>query len=617
MKTKLVFLTTVPVTANTFLKGQLTWLRERGFDITVISSPGGDLDELAARERVAVVPLPMEREISPRRDLVSLVQLWRVLRELRPDIVNAGTPKAGLLGMIAARAAGVPVRIYSLHGLRLETTRGLKRLILATTERLASALARRVTCVSESLRQLYVQLGLAPARKTWVPAAGSANGLDVAQFALTPEKRARAEALRARLGLPADALVIGFVARFTRDKGVVELLEAFDRLAPRFPQARLLMLGDFEKGDPVPESCVRRIETHPAIVCAGYVPDPVSYYPLMHVLAFPSYREGFPNVPLEAAASGIPVVAFRATGAVDAVVDGVTGAIVPQGDVEAFTRMLERYLGDETLRRAHGEAGRERVAREFRPEAVWEALRAEYARLRHASRVRLPRGKRLFDFAVSAVLLIVLSPLLLLIALLVRRKLGSPALFRQERPGLHGEPFTMVKFRTLTDACDARGEPLPDEQRLTPFGQALRSSSLDELPELWNVLRGEMSLVGPRPLLMRYLPRYSPEQRRRHDARPGITGWAQVNGRNAQSWERKFALDVSYVDRQSFAFDLMILWKTVSRVLSRDGISAPDVFSSSEFMGSAPEAERQAEAEAAALAPARRPHSPPRESAVE
>lgn len=195
-------------------------------------------------------------------------------------------------------------------------------------------------------------------------------------------------------------------------------------------------------------------------------------------------------------------------------------------------------------------------------------------------------GKRALDLALIIPALLLLWPLLLLVALLVRWRIGSPVLFRQERPGRGGEPFTMVKFRTMTDARDARGELLPDEERLTPLGQFLRSSSLDELPELFLVLTGELSLVGPRPLLMRYLPRYSPEQRRRHDVTPGITGWAQVNGRNALSWDEKFAYDVWYVDHCSLWLDLKIIALTVMKIVAREGISHEGYATAPEFWGS-------------------------------
>ncbi|UYF99266.1 MULTISPECIES: sugar transferase [unclassified Halomonas] len=194
--------------------------------------------------------------------------------------------------------------------------------------------------------------------------------------------------------------------------------------------------------------------------------------------------------------------------------------------------------------------------------------------------------KRLFDFLVSLLALSLLSPVLLVVALLVRSKLGSPILFRQIRPGLHGKPFEMVKFRTMKDAYDAQGHPLPDDQRLTRFGNFLRATSLDELPELWNVLKGDMSLVGPRPLLMEYLPLYSAEQYRRHEARPGVTGWAQINGRNAISWDDKFKLDVWYVENHSLWLDLKILMLTVKKVLVRDGISAEGEATMTKFTGS-------------------------------
>ena len=194
-------------------------------------------------------------------------------------------------------------------------------------------------------------------------------------------------------------------------------------------------------------------------------------------------------------------------------------------------------------------------------------------------------GKRLFDFAVTGLAIVLLAPIIGFVALLVRKRLGAPILFRQKRPGLAGRPFTILKFRTMTDARYAQGNLLPDAERLPPFGRFLRSTSLDELPELWNVLRGDMSLVGPRPLLMQYLERYTPEQARRHEVRPGITGWAQINGRNALSWEQKFALDVWYVDHLSVGLDLRIIATTVWKILKREGISEPGQATAQEFMG--------------------------------
>jgi sugar transferase EpsL len=195
-------------------------------------------------------------------------------------------------------------------------------------------------------------------------------------------------------------------------------------------------------------------------------------------------------------------------------------------------------------------------------------------------------GKRLLDVLVTLPALIVLSPLLAILALLVRVKLGTPVLFRQQRPGLQGKPFTIYKLRTMTDARAADGQLLSDTERLTKFGRFLRSTSLDELPELLNVLKGEMSLVGPRPLLMQYLKRYTPEQARRHEMRPGITGWAQIKGRNAITWEQKFELDVWYVDHVSFALDIRIMALTVWKIFKREGVNQPGQATMQEFKGS-------------------------------
>lgn len=193
--------------------------------------------------------------------------------------------------------------------------------------------------------------------------------------------------------------------------------------------------------------------------------------------------------------------------------------------------------------------------------------------------------KRFLDIIIASIALILLSPLYAFVAYKVKKNLGSPVLFRQVRPGLNGKPFEMIKFRTMKDAVDEKGNPLPDSERLTPFGQVLRSTSLDEMPELWNVIKGDMSIVGPRPLLMEYLPLYSPEQAKRHNVRPGMTGHAQVNGRNAIDWEEKFKLDTWYVENQSIWLDFKIMFKTVHKVLAKDDISAEGEATMTKFTG--------------------------------
>lgn len=194
--------------------------------------------------------------------------------------------------------------------------------------------------------------------------------------------------------------------------------------------------------------------------------------------------------------------------------------------------------------------------------------------------------KRVLDVMIASTALLLLSPVYFFVAYKVRKNLGSPVLFRQVRPGLHGKPFEMIKFRSMKDAVDENGNPLPDSERLTPFGQMLRATSLDEMPELWNVIKGEMSIVGPRPLLMEYLPLYNSQQAKRHNVRPGMTGYAQVNGRNAISWEEKFKLDTWYVENQSLWLDFKIMLKTVKKVLAKDDISAEGEATMTKFTGS-------------------------------
>ncbi len=573
MKPRVLYIVTSPLSLL-LLRGQARFLREHGFEVRIVTSPGSEVAAFVREEQVEVVTVAMQREISPLRDVVALWRLRREIRRFRPDILNAGTPKAGLLGGIAGKLAGVPIRIYTLRGLRLETARGWRRGLLRAAERVAAGCAQRVICVSGSLRDQALALRLMAPAKAAVLASGSSNGVDAEAFAPTAERREAAARLRADLGIPAAAPVVGFVGRFTRDKGLPELVEAFHSLGARFPELRLLLVGFFEPGDPVSGELRRQIETHPRIIVRA-AEAPALYYHVMDVVALPTHREGFPNVALEAAAAAKPIVGARATGVVDAVVDGATGLLTPLGDAAALAAATAQLLADRTLRERMGQAAQERVRREFPRARVAQAWCAEYQRLLAA---RPARGwyvrffKRALDIAMSASALLLLSPLLLLVAVLVRLRLGTPVLFRQERPGLRGEVFEVIKFRSMTDARDPAGHLLPDAERMPRLGRFLRAASLDELPELWNVLRGEMSLVGPRPLLKEYLPRYTPQQARRHELRPGITGWAQVHGRQDIPFSRRLELDVWYVDHCRFWLDVRILLRTLKGVFRGAGV---------------------------------------------
>lgn len=352
---------------------------ERGFDVTVVTSPDERLTAFGRRLGVRTVGVEMPRRVSPLGDWVALDRLRRLFERLRPDVVHAGTPKGGLLGTLAAQAVGVPVRLYQMRGLAYVTARGLLRGVLQSTERLSCHAATRVLCQSPSLHRQALSEGLVTAARSEVVLGGS-NGVDLRRFAPGRHDAAGA-ALRARLGIDEDEVVFGFVGRLVRDKGVPELLEAFERLVARGePRARLLVAGPFEPRDPVPEEVRRRLETHPRIHLLGQVGEPAPVYAASDVVVLPSHREGFPNVPLEAAAMERPVISTTVPGCVDAVADGETGLLVPVGAPGPLFEAMARYAADPVLRLAHGEAGRERVERDFSRERLADAFVDLYQR---------------------------------------------------------------------------------------------------------------------------------------------------------------------------------------------------------------------------------------------
>ncbi len=372
---------TVPVSLR-FLRGQASYMADRGIALRAVTSPGPELDAFGREEGVPVHGIEMPRRITPLGDLVSLARLVAHLRETRPDVVHAHTPKGGLLGTIAGTLAGVPVRIYHMRGLPLMGASGWRRALLTATERVSCALANEVFCVSPSLREVAVELGLAPEEKVRVLAGGSGQGVDARErfdpARLGHDARARA---RASLGLPASALVFGFVGRVVRDKGIHELVDAWRAIRAEIPEAHLLVVGPREPEDPVALEVLRVLDEDARVHQVGFTEDTPRLYAAMDVVVLPTYREGFPNVPLEAAAMAKPVIATRIPGCVDAVADDVTGLLVTVRDAEALAAAMRRYARDPGLREAHGAAGRERVLVRFAREVIWAAIAERYVAL--------------------------------------------------------------------------------------------------------------------------------------------------------------------------------------------------------------------------------------------
>ena len=383
--------------STVLMRGQLAYLKSIGFDPALASSPGEELERSARREGCAAFGIPMKREISPFADLSSLFQMCRLLRRIRPVVCNSGTPKAGLLAGIAAWLTRVPCRVYTLRGLRLETAKGFKKIILRIAETVACLCANRVICVSASLRERAIALGLVPRAKTVLLGLGSSNGVDHARFEATAEMAARAAELRQRLKIQPGQPVIGFAGRLTRDKGVPELVAAFQAVRNKLPEAILLLVGDFEEGDPVPRATRDSIELDPWIRHVTSTPQIEFYYHVMSVFVLPTYREGLPNTVLEAQAAGLPVVTTMATGAIDAIEGGVTGLLAPVGDADKLAEAILLLLSSPAWMQSMGQLGRERVLREFRSEVVWEKLASLYRIMLHEHGYALPSSSGLED----------------------------------------------------------------------------------------------------------------------------------------------------------------------------------------------------------------------------
>jgi len=377
---RLLHVTTVPMSLI-FLEGHVEFMRDRGIEFYALSSLGPELDAFGKKHGVPTYAVPMARRITPLQDLRAVRQMAAVMRRIRPDIVHAHTPKGGLLGMIAATMARVPVRIYHMRGLPFQGATGMKHWLLQMTEWVACRLAQRVFCVSHSIRDVAVAERLCSAEKIAVPANGSGQGVD-ALGRFDPDRVGDAgRRRRAELAIPAEARVLGFVGRLVRDKGILELEEAWRQLRQDHPSLHLLLVGPWEDQDPVPSDVRDRLERDPRVHLLGLDWDTPSLYAAMDIVVLPTYREGFPNVALEAGAMGRPVVATRVPGCVDAIEDEGTGTLVPPQNAAALGQAVGSYLQHPPLARRHGARARQRVLSLFLPEQIYAAIHEEYLRL--------------------------------------------------------------------------------------------------------------------------------------------------------------------------------------------------------------------------------------------
>lgn len=582
---KLIRVTTVPTTLESFCKGFLRELADEGYEVVAISSgntvPGchthpTELERFAAGESVRHVAVEMERRISPLRDMRSLWRMWRVLRRERPTIVHSMTPKAGLITMLAAWAARVPVRIHTFTGLVFPTATGMKRRILMATDRLTCACATHIIPEGKGVKADLLNHGITrkPLR---VLGHGNVRGVDLDYWQMPIKSDGSRRTSKAGGG---DEFRFVFVGRVVGDKGINELVRAFTRLHSELQATRLTLVGHEEATlDPIAPATRQLIAECDGIDAVGEQADVRSFYAEAHALVFPSYREGFPNVVLEAGAMGLPAIVTDINGSREIIIEGQNGTIIPPRDEEALFQAMRSWATHPDEVAVMASHARPLVASRFEQTYVRQCLKEFYAESLTVNPHRGSRTngyflKRPLGFCIALAALMALSPFLLIVtAWLHWANKGAGAFFLQERPGKDGKIFRIIKFKTMTDERDADGNLLPDEERLTRVGRFVRSTSIDELPQLINVVKGDMALIGPRPLLVKYLPLYSPQQARRHEVRPGITGWAQCHGRNAISWGEKFNLDVWYVDHCTFKTDVQVLLTTIKKVFIREGIS--------------------------------------------
>ena len=383
-KIKLLYVTTLPDTQWAFLSGQNNFMTDAGFELHSITSPSHVLERLVKRDNMMAHPVKIVRSRPSLRDLVSTWQIYKVLKKVKPHIVHVSTPKAAMLGSIAARLAGVPIRIFFIRGLHTENRTGVSRVVFRFAEKMTSNLCNSRICVSNSLLQFARSEGILGTSRGKVIACGMSNGIDTNRFnPAKVNKNREVSQLRESLGIPEGVSVIGFVGRLVKDKGIHELARCWKAIREKHTNTHLVLVGDWWDGpDAVNPEIREGLEGDARVHLTGHVEDTAPYYALMSVLVFPSHgTEGFPNVPMEAAAMGIPVVATRVIGCVDAVIDRQTGLIVERGDVNQMTKAILEYLNSDTLRKEHGENARTRAIRDFQPLTIWSDLYSEYMEL--------------------------------------------------------------------------------------------------------------------------------------------------------------------------------------------------------------------------------------------
>ena len=554
--------------------------------------PHGDCFLKFQKHGIEAISYEINRaSLNPISAIKTIFEISKILKKQKPDIVHTFMLKPNIYGSFAAKIAKLDCVINSLTGLGsfyIQKTSKTKiiRFIIENLNRISFKIANKVLFQNNDDLTLYVNKGIVESKKT-ILIKGS--GINTKIF--SPLNNDERDKIRQNLQIPKDSCVILMIARAIKHKGVVEYYKVAQEITNKHKNVIFLYVGGVDNGN---ISAIREELLYTDFVrYLGIRNDIRDIVGICDIFVLPSYREGIPRTLLEAGSMAKPIVTTNAIGCKEVVDDGINGFLVNIGDFKDLESKITILIQDKCLREEFGKKSREKICNEFGVESIIASYLKLYndvikEKSTSSNKIYPQLIKPILDRFFALILIVCFSPIILVIATLIKNKLGSPILFSQNRPGKNGKIFKIYKFRTMSDERNENGELLPDEIRLKGFGKIIRKTSLDELPQLFNVLKGDMSFIGPRPLLEEYLPLYSKEQARRHEVMPGITGWAQVNGRNAISWEEKFKLDVYYVDNVSFMLDLKIFFLTIYKVLRKKDINSSTSVTMEKFTGSNP-----------------------------
>ena len=569
------FVVTTPFAVNAFLINHLNTLANSHQVTLYVNLSLYPLSSELDCSKVKVINVDLERQLSVKKDIYAIFRLINLFRVSKFDVVHSITPKAGLLAMLSSFLCRVPRRFHTFTGQIWVNYYGFKRIFYKKIDWLIIRFATLVFADSNSQMQFLIRQGICKKSNISLLGSGSISGVDLNKFYFDPQVR---QVMRRQHSIQSGDCVFIFVGRLTKDKGVLDLIKAFKLLNNRTNtslSSTLLIVGPDEEGI---ELLSRQLldGKNLNIYWVGSTFRPQDFMTAADVLVLPSYREGFGSVLIEAAACRLPTIAYRIDGVVDAVEDGRSGLLCETGNITALSKCMHSLLIDNDYRIQLGNYGYKQVQEQFSSNAITQAWMDFYLQLSNIEKFHSRPFKRVFDFLLA----LIIAPFIILpitvIYLCIWIGSGAPVIYWSERIGRNNQSFLMPKFRSMRVNTPAVAKHLlvnPGEH-ITRIGKFLRKTSLDELPQIWSILKGDMSFVGPRPALFNQQDLI--DQRNTlgiNQLRPGLTGWAQVNGRDEISLERKIQLDTQYAERQSVRFDLYILWLTFLKVIRRDSVT--------------------------------------------